>query len=53
MLQFNEYIPAGGWLKFNKRKAFKRRLCRFVCVALACALLVVFYALVGYIERGF
>lgn len=52
MLQFNEYIPAGGWIKFNKSKAFKRRLCRFVCVALACAVLLGFYALVGYVERG-
>lgn len=52
-MDINEYIPKGGWIKENKRRALKRRLCRFVCVALACALLVASYAFVGFVERGF
>ncbi len=53
MLQFNEYIPAGGWIKENKRRALKRRFCRLFACALACALLVASYAFVGFVERGF
>lgn len=53
MLQFNEYIPEGGWIKENKRRALKRCLCRFFACALACALLVASYAFVGFVERGF
>lgn len=49
MLQFNEYIPAGGWIKENKRRKIKRRFCRLF----ACALLVASYAFVGFVERGF
>lgn len=53
MLQFNEYIPAGGWIKKNKRRALKRLFCRLFACALACALLVASYAFVGFVERGF
>lgn len=52
MLNFNEYIPAGGWVRFNKRRVFKRRVFRVACSALGCAVLLGFYALVGYVERG-
>lgn len=52
MLNFNEYIPAGGWVRFNKRRAFKLRVFRVACSALGCAVLLGFYALVGYVERG-
>lgn len=52
-MDINEYIPKGGWIKENKRRALKRSFCRFFACALACALLVAFYAFVGFVERGF
>ena len=44
----NEYIPAGGWLKYNKHKALvdKMRTAGIVLGLLAA------YGLVGYIEMG-
>lgn len=53
MPKFNEYIPNGGWIKENKRRALKRCLCRLFAYSIACALLVASYAFVGFVERGF
>ena len=52
-MNINEYIPNGGWIKENRRRALKRRLCSLFACALACALLVASYAFVGFVERGF
>lgn len=49
MLEFNEYVPRGGWIKWRKRR---QRLEILKAWALALALLAAF-VIAGNIERGF
>jgi hypothetical protein len=47
-MEFNEYMPKGGWLKYRRRQAIIERLkISGMTVALFAS-----YCLVGYIEMG-
>lgn len=48
MIEFNEYIPKGGWIKHRRRQELKERL----KAGAACLVLLAAYAVCGYIERG-
>lgn len=47
-MEFNEYMPKGGWLKYRRRQAMLERLkIAGVMVALVAA-----YCFAGYLEKG-
>jgi hypothetical protein len=48
MIEFNEYTPRGGWIKYRKRQEIKER----VKVAFLAFVLLLAYGIVGYIESG-
>lgn len=48
-MEFNEYTPKGGWLKYRRNQKVKDR----IQMALAIALLIIAYGAAGFIERGF
>lgn len=48
MIEFNEYTPRGGWIKYRKRQEIKER----AKVALLAFVLLLAYGIVGYIESG-
>lgn len=48
MIEFNEYIPRGGWVKHRRRQRILDSLKAWA----AGAVLVAAYAVCGYIERG-
>ena len=45
-MQFDEYIPNGGWMKYNARKRLTDKLKTAGLIAIP----VLAYALVGYLE---
>lgn len=47
-VEFNEYTPCGGWVKYRKRQEIKER----AKAALLAFVLLLGYGIVGYIERG-
>ena len=44
----NEYKPNGGWMNYYRKK----KVVEHVKVVLTVAVLLAFYAVVGYIDRG-
>lgn len=50
-MNINEYIPNGGWIKENNRRALKRKIVEFVLSIGGCLVLLSAFAFVGYIEN--
>lgn len=44
----NEYRPNGGWMNYYRKK----KIVEHIKVALTVAVLLAFYAVAGYIDRG-
>ena len=47
-MEFNEWMPKGGWVKYRKRQALKEK----IEIVSAVLVLLFFYCVCGYIERG-
>ncbi len=47
-MEFNEYMPKGGWLKYRRRQAMIER----IKIAGMAAVLIAAYCFVGYIDVG-
>lgn len=50
-MNINEYIPKGGWIKENKRRALKRKIVNYALSVAGCLVLLSAFAFVGYIEN--
>lgn len=48
MIEFKEYKPQEGWIKYRKRQEIKER----AKAVLFAFVLLLAYGIVGYIERG-
>lgn len=47
-MEFNEWMPRGGWVKYRKRQELKEK----ILTGFAALVLLFSYCVCGYIERG-